>query len=176
MYLCFTVNNALLTSAVIWIGKQGHTRDWKGQIIIINYPHRALKQHVCVVKPLAFYFGADINRLEQPRCLRESRLFFFLESQILFFSKNRPKNNLINIILAFTAEYARHEKIFRARAVFLSGALSLSFFFFISPSLLLIIITSKIHVERWRASTSARQLLHPAHASCVDQAYPVTLT
>lgn len=140
MYLCFTVNNALLTSAVIWIGKQGHTRDWKGQIIIINYPHRALEQHVCVVKPLAFYFGADINRLEQPRCLREqccshkvthdssSVSSIDSESQILFFSKNRPKNNLINIILAFTAEYARHEKIFRARAVFLSGALSLSFF------------------------------------------------
>lgn len=150
-YLCFTVNNALLTSAVIWIGKQGHTRDWKGQIIIINYPQRALEQHVCVREPLfppAFYFGAHINRLQQLHCLREQRcshkvthgsssvssidsesrlFFFFLGVTNLFFSKNRPKNNLIIIILAFTAEYGRHEKIFRARAVFLSGGLSLSF-------------------------------------------------
>lgn len=74
-YLCFTVNNALLTSAVIWIDKQGHTRDWKGQIIIINYPHRALEQHVCSMCAFfpAFYFGAHINRLEQPHCLREQR-------------------------------------------------------------------------------------------------------
>ena len=31
------------------------------------------EQRLCTAEPLAFHFGAHVNRLEQPHCLHETR-------------------------------------------------------------------------------------------------------